>query len=150
MSGPGRDETGRVGALGLWAAIDAYRDVMVGASVADLVGAGSAAYYLRAVALESTIAEQIRVRVTVSVHQALAAGACLSEVAAATGLDTTQVARRWAAWAQGQRRLWADTGRFGLDEDVYARVMAVVETAGRSGDGVGDTSRSVPTPRVGK
>jgi hypothetical protein len=150
VSGPGGEETGRVGASGLWAAIDAYRDVMLGASVADLVGAGSAAYYLRAMALESTIAEQMRVRVTVSIHQALAAGACLSEVAEATGLDTAQVARRWSAWAQGQRQLWADTGRFGLDEDVYARVMAVVETVGRLDDGVGDTSWSVPTPLGGK
>jgi hypothetical protein len=150
VSGPGREETGRVGAPGLWAAIDAYRDVLVGASIADLVGAGSAAYYLRAVALESTIAEQMRVRVTVGIHQALAAGACLSEVAEATGLDTVQVARRWRAWARGQRQLWADTGRFGLDEDVYARVMAVLETVGRSGEDVDDTSWSVPTPGVGK
>jgi hypothetical protein len=117
VSGPVGQAQERVGALGSWAAVDAYRAVMAEASVADLAGTGSAAPYLRAMALESAIAEQMHTWVAVDIHYAFLRGAGLSEIAEATGMDTTLVARRWMVWAQGQRQLWAETGLLGMSED---------------------------------
>jgi hypothetical protein len=118
---------GEAATLGVWAAVDAYRAVMAEASVADLAGTGRGAHYLRAMALESVIAERMQARVTVSIHHALAAGVGVSEIAEAVGMEPWQVARRWMSWAQGQRRLWAETGLLGMSEDDHARVLAVLD-----------------------
>lgn len=123
MSGPvavGRE----VAAAGLWEAVDVYRAVLAAASVAEMTGCGAAAYYLRVAALEAVISDRIQTRLTISVHQALMAGADVSEIAGATGMSARRVADQWRAWARAQRQLRARTGTLGLSEDDYARAAA--------------------------
>ena len=90
---------------GLPEAIDSYRAGLSAATAAELAGAGSAAYYLQQVALESLIAQRVAVRAVVSIHHGLLAGATLAQVAEAAGMSSAEVAARWRSWADGQRRL---------------------------------------------
>ena len=108
--------------LGVWQALDAYRDQGRRASVAELTGAGGAGYYLRQVALESVVAEWMRVGAVISAHHALLAGAEVGEVAAAMGCSCSVLIRRWCSWAQGQAALGRRVPGLGLTAEVFAVV----------------------------
>jgi hypothetical protein len=137
--------SGPAEAVGLWAVIDDYRDVLADAGVAELAGGGSGEHHLRAVALESMLVDRLQARITVGVHHALMAGASLSEVAETVGLEPGQVAMRWMVWARGQRQLRACSGLLGLGEDDYARVAAVIDAGG-----VGGAGRRAPVRQTDK
>jgi hypothetical protein len=47
-------------------------------------------------------------------HRAFVAGASLTEVAAAAGTTEAEAYGRWSAWAEGQERLFLDSG-LGVD-----------------------------------
>lgn len=110
--------------LGVWQALDAYQDEGRRASVAELTGAGEPGYYLRQVALESVVAEWMRVGAVISAHRALLAGARAAEVAAAMGCSCTELTRRWRSWAEGQVQLARRVPGLGLSGEVFALVEA--------------------------
>lgn len=103
-------------------------------SVRELTGGGSASHYLRQVALESVIAERMRVRAVISMHQALLSGVVLSEIAHVTGSSREHLARVWRAWADGQRRLNSRYPGLGLDQHEYDRAAVAIGEAD-SGEG---------------
>lgn len=110
-------------------AIDSYRAGLSAATAAQLAGAGSAAYYLRQVALESLIAQRMAVRAVVSIHHGLLAGATLAQVTGAAGMSSAEVAARWQSWADGQRGLEQQVPGLGLSERDYRRAAAVIGAA---------------------
>jgi hypothetical protein len=122
--------------LGEWAAMDAYRAAFAAASAEELVGGGSAVYHVRQAALETVIADRMRIRAVISIHRALLAGASMDEIAHVLGSSRADVAQRWRSWADGQRALRAQYPGLGLGLGEYERVAALVENA--SGDGVGE------------
>jgi hypothetical protein len=110
----------------VWQALDAYRDGLVSATVAQISGDGDAGYFLRQAGLESVIAERMRVRSVISAHRALRAGAGVGEVAAAMGCTPQGFALAWSSWAGGQVRLRAELAGLGLSRREYEQVAAVV------------------------
>jgi hypothetical protein len=129
-------ETGVVPAK-VWEAIDAYGAGLAAATVAELTGTGSAGYYLRQVALESVIAQAMAARAAASIHYGLLAGAAPAQIADAMGITGAEVARRWRAWADGQRRLEECCPGLGMREREYRRAAAVIgEGAALAPDGV--------------
>lgn len=88
----------------------------------DLQGAGGAHYYLRQVALESVVAEWMRVGAVISAHRALLAGARAAEVAAAMGCSCRELTRRWRSWAEGQAQLSQRIPGIGLTGEAFALV----------------------------
>ncbi len=126
---PGGAGTEPAGDLGLWEAVDACRRAVDTATVAELAGGGDAAFHLRQVALEAVIERRIAVRAVISIHRALLAGARVAQVARATGLSGSQVAARWAAWADDQVRLFERTG-LGMAPEEYGRVAAAITACG--------------------
>jgi hypothetical protein len=109
---------------GLREAVDAYRDAVDAATVAELLGGGSAAFYLHLAALEAAIADRAAVHAVISIHRALLAGALVRQIADATGLTADQVTARWA-WAEGQVRLREQIGT-GMTREEYSRAAAVL------------------------
>jgi hypothetical protein len=75
------------------------------------------------------IERRIAVHAVVSIHRALLAGAAVGQIAQATGLSRSQVAARWAAWADGQVRLRERTGT-GMAAEEYQRAAAAVSACG--------------------
>jgi hypothetical protein len=114
--------------MGLWEAVDAYRDAVDAATAAELLGGGSAAFYLHLAALETAVADRAAVYAVISIHRALLAGAAAGQIADVTGLTADQVTARWAAWADGQMRLREQVGA-GMTREEYHRAAAVL--AGR-------------------
>lgn len=110
---------------GLREAVDAYRDAVDAATVAELLGGGSAAFYLHLAALEAAIADRAAVHAVISIHRALLAGALVRQIADATGLTADQVTARWASWAEGQVRLREQIGT-GMTREEYSRAAAVL------------------------
>ncbi len=126
---PGDAGAGPAGDLGLWEAVALLQDAAGAATVAELAGGGSAAWYLRQAALETVIERRIAVHAVISIHRALLAGAAVPQIAQATGLSPSQVAARWAAWAGGQVRLRERIGT-GMAREEYERAAAVVAGCG--------------------
>jgi hypothetical protein len=126
---PGPAGAGPAGDLGLWEAVALLQDAVGAATVAELTGGGSAAWYLRQAALEAMIGRRIAVHAVISIHRALLAGALVPQIAQATGLSRSQVAARWAAWADGQVRLREQIGT-GMAREEYERAAAVVTGCG--------------------
>jgi hypothetical protein len=120
---------GPAGDLGLWEAAGLLRDAVGAATVAELTGGGSAAWYLRQAALEAMIERRIAVHAVISIHRALLAGALVPQIAQATGLSRGQIAARWAAWAGGQVRLRERTGA-GMAPEEYQRAAAAITSCG--------------------
>lgn len=134
----GMAETGSVCAireLDVWQAQELLDAGLCAASVAELTGRGSAVYYLRQAALESLIAERMRVRAVISVHRALLGGVSVAEIAHVTGSTCERVAGRWRDWADGQRRLNERCPGLGLGGREYDQVAAAVDrVAGDAGE----------------
>lgn len=130
--------------LGVWQALDAYRDQGCRASVAELTGAGGPGYYLRQVALESVVAEWMRIGAVISAHHALLAGAGVGEVAAAMGCSCTVLIRRWRSWAEGQVELERRVPGLGLPAEVFAVVEGRLAgvCGGCAGTGDEDVART--------
>jgi hypothetical protein len=120
---------GPAGDLGLREAVALLQDAVGVATVAELTGGGSAAWYLRQAALEAVIERRIAVHAVISIHRALLAGAAVPQIAQATGLSRSQVAARWAAWAGGQVRLREQTG-VGMAGEEYQRAAAAITACG--------------------
>jgi hypothetical protein len=59
------------------------------------------------------------------VDKAVKAGGSWDQIAAATGTTAEAARAAYAEWAEGQHRLHADTGRFGLDDAGYAAALKV-------------------------
>jgi hypothetical protein len=126
---PGSAGTGPASGLGLREAVDACQRAVAAATAAELAGGGSAAFYLRLVALEAAIERRAAVHAVISMHRALLAGALVPQVAQAAGLSRSQVAARWAAWADGQVRLRERTG-VGMAPEEYQRAAAAITACG--------------------
>lgn len=118
---------------GLREALDAFDAAFAASSARELAGDGDAGYYLRQVALQNVVAERMRTGVVIDIHRALVAGAGPAEVAHVLGVSVSEVAGRWRAWAEGQRRLRDRCPGLGLGRDEYERVAAVL-----AGDGGND------------
>ena len=116
--------------MGLWEAVEAYRGAAGAATAAELLGGGSAAFYLHLAALETVVADRAAVHAVISIHRALLAGAAVGQIADVTGLSADRVAARWTEWADGQVRLRERTG-IGMAREEYDRAAAVL--AGRAG-----------------
>lgn len=110
--------------LGVWQALDTYRDEGRRAGLAELTGGGGPGYYLRQVALESLVAEWMRVGAAIDAHRALLAGAGVGEVAAAMGCSCEVLASRWRVWAEGQAELGRRSPGLGMTPEVFALVEA--------------------------
>jgi hypothetical protein len=134
--------------LGVFEALDAYRDEGCRASVAELTGAGGPGYYLRQLALASVVAEWMRVGAVISAHHALLAGAGVGEVAAAMGCLCPVLIRRWRSWAEGQAELERRVPGLGLSAEVFALVEARLAGVcdGCAGTGHEDVGRHVGSP----
>ena len=100
-------------------ALDAFSAAFAASSVRELAGDGDAGYYLRQVALQDAVAGRMRARATIDIHRALVAGAGPAEVAHVLGVSVSEVAGRWRAWAEGQRRLRDRCPGLGLGRDEY-------------------------------
>ena len=57
------------------------------------------------------------------VDRAVKAGATWDQIAAATGTTENAARSAYRQWAEGQHQLYADTGRFGLDDAEYAEAI---------------------------
>jgi len=99
------------------------------ASARELTGGGSTAYHLRQAALESVIAERMRIRALIRIHRALLGGVPVAEIAHVTGSACDHVAQRWRAWADGQRRLNTRYPGLGLGQREYAQVAVALDDA---------------------
>jgi hypothetical protein len=117
------EEIAALRGLGVWQALDVYRDEGRRASVAELTGAGGPGYYVRQVALEPVVAEWMRVCAVISAHHAVLAGADVGEVAAAMGCSCRTLIRRWRSWAEGQVELGRRVPGLGLTVEVFALVQ---------------------------
>jgi hypothetical protein len=112
--------------LDMWQALQALQQGFDAASVAELTGGGSAAYYVRQAGLETVVANRMRVWAVISVHRAVRAGASVVELAQVTGWTCEQVAERWRAWADGQRRLDERCPGLGMSAGEYDHVAAML------------------------
>jgi hypothetical protein len=126
--------------VGVWEAMDAYRAAFAAATTEELAGQGDAAYQVRQVALETVIAEGMRVCAVISIHRALLAGASVGELAHVLGSSPTEVAERWRGWADGQLRLNTQCPGLGVGRREYDQVTAALHagsSAGSTGEEVG-------------
>jgi hypothetical protein len=114
------------GEMDLWQALEVLQRDFEAASVAELTGHGSAGYYVRQAGLEMVVAVRMRVWAAISMHRALRTGASVVELAQATGLTCEQLAERWRAWADGQRRLDERCPGLGMPAGEYADVVATL------------------------
>jgi hypothetical protein len=115
--------------LGEWEAMDAYQSAFAAASADELTGEGGAVYLLRQAALETVIADRMRVRAVISIHRALLAGVSVGEIAHVLGVSRAEVAERWCRWADGQLGLNARCPGLGLGRREYERAAAVLGAA---------------------
>lgn len=125
--------------VGVWEAMDAYQAAFAAATAEELAGQGGAAYHVRQVALETVIAEGMRVWAVISIHCALLAGASVGEVAHVLGSSPAEVAERWRGWADGQLRLNTQCPGLGVGRREYDQVAAAL----RAGSSVGGTDEEV-------
>ena len=125
----------RVRDWGLREALDAFGAALAASSARELAGCGDAGYYLRQVALQDAVAGRMRAGATIDIHRALVAGAGPAEVAHVLGVSVAEVADRWRAWAEGQRRLRDLWPGLGLGREEYERVAAVLAGAGGNAPG---------------
>jgi hypothetical protein len=124
------DSTGLVCEIrefGFWQALEILDAEFRAVSARELTGGGSPAYYLRQVALESVIADRARIRALISIHRALLGGVLAAEIAHVIGSACEDVARRWRAWADGQRRLDARYPGLGLGQREYDQAAAALD-----------------------
>lgn len=119
----------RVRDWGLREALEAFGAAVAASGARELAGGGDAGYYLRQVALQNVVAERMRIGATIDIHRALVAGAAPAGVAHVLGVSVTEVAGRWRAWAEGQRRLRDECPGLGLGRDEYQQVAAVLAGA---------------------
>jgi hypothetical protein len=119
--------------MGIWEALDAYQAAFTAASAAELIGRGTGDYYVRQAALESVIADRMRVCAVISMHRALLAGVSVDELAHVLGTRHADVAERWRGWADGQRRLNSQCPGLGIGQREYEQVAAALEPAASSG-----------------
>jgi hypothetical protein len=133
--GYGVVEACRVRGWGLGEALDAFGAALAGSSARELAGDGDAGYYLRQVALQNVVAERMRIGAVIDIHRALVAGAGPVEVAHVLGVSAAEVAGRWRAWAEGQRRLRDRFPGLGLGREEYEQVAALLAGAGGNGPG---------------
>lgn len=131
--GIGIAPTCRVRDWGLREALGAFDAALAASSARELAGDGDAGYCLRQAALQNVVAERMRAGAVIDVHRALVAGAAPGEVAHVLGVSVTEVAGRWRAWAEGQRRLRGWCPGLGLGRDEYEQVAAVLAGAGGNG-----------------
>ncbi|MGH3275283.1 MAG: hypothetical protein ACRDNZ_13300 [Streptosporangiaceae bacterium] len=75
MSAGDASAAGAAAGMGLWEAVDACRAAVGAATAAELLGSGSAVFYLDLAAVETAIARRAAVRAVISIHRALLAGA---------------------------------------------------------------------------
>jgi hypothetical protein len=115
--------------MSFWEAVDAYQGAVDAATAAELLGDGSAGFYLHLAALEAAVARRAAVYAVISIHRALLAGAAVRQIAEVTGLSADQVAARWTEWADGQVRLRERIGD-GMTREEYERVAAAVTSGG--------------------
>jgi hypothetical protein len=115
---------------GLREALEAFGAALAASSARELAGGGDAGYYVRQVAVQDAVAERMRASATIGIHRALVAGAAPAEIAHVLGVSVTQVAGRWRAWAEGQRRLRDWCPGLGLGRDEHEQVAAVLAAAG--------------------
>jgi hypothetical protein len=120
---------------GLREALEAFHAAVAASSARELAGGGDAGYYLGLVALQDAVAERMRAGATIGIHRALVAGAAPAGVAHVLGVSLAEVAGRWRAWAEGQRRLRDGCPGLGLGRDEYEQVAAVLAGAGEDGPG---------------
>lgn len=125
----GRMDACNIADMGEWEAMDAFHARSAAASAAELTGGGSAGYYLRQAAVEAVIEHRMRVRCAVSIHRAVLAGARAAEIGHVLGGGCGEVAGRWRAWAEGQRRLEGRWPGLGISREEYDQVAAVLEAA---------------------
>ena len=109
--------------MGLWEAVDACQGAVHAATAAELLGGGSAVFYLHLAGLETAIARRAAVHAVISIHHALLAGAAVRQIAEVTGLSADQVVAQWTEWADGQVRLRERTGT-GMTCEEYERAAA--------------------------
>jgi hypothetical protein len=135
--------------MGLWEAVDACRAAVGTATAAELLGGGSAEFYLDLAAVETAIARRAAVHAVISIHRALLAGASVRQIADVTGLSPDQVAARWAEWADGQVRLRERTGT-GMAGEEHGRAAAVLAGRGwaAADDLTGPDSPALPVLRM--
>ena len=120
---------------GLRQALEAFSAALAASTARELAGGGDAGYYLRQVALQDAVAARMRAGAVIDVHRALVAGAAPGEVAHVLGVSVSEVAGRWRAWAEGQRRLRGWCPGLGLGRDEYEQVAAVLAGAGDNAPG---------------
>jgi hypothetical protein len=142
--------------LDAWAAMDAYRAAFAAAGAGELLGRGGAAYYVRQAALESVIADRMRVYAVISIHRAVLAGVSVQELTHVLGTSRADIAQRWRGWADGQLRLNSQCPGLGLGRREYEQVAAVLEASASGGGAapgfaccscqVGDTQIGSPRP----
>lgn len=125
--------------VGVWEAMVAYRAAFAAATAEELAGQGGAAYHVRRVALETMIAEGMRVCAVISIHRALLAGASVGEVAHVVGSSPAEVAERWHGWVDGQLRLNTQCPGLGVSRREYDQVAAAL----RAGSSAGSTGEVV-------
>jgi hypothetical protein len=125
--------------VGVWEAMDAYQAAFTAATAEELAGQGDAAYHVRQVALETVIADGMRVCAVISIHRALLAGASVGEVAHVLGSSHAEVAERWRGWADGQLRLNTQCPGLGVGRREYDQVAAAL----RAGSSAGSTDEEV-------
>jgi hypothetical protein len=116
-------------------ALEAFSAAVAASTAGELAGGGDAGYYLRQVALQNAVAEQMRIGAMIGIHRALVAGAAPGEVAHVLGVSLTEVAGRWRTWAEGQRRLRDWCPGLGLGRDEYEQVAGVLADVGDAGPG---------------
>jgi hypothetical protein len=124
--------------VGVWVAMDAYQAAFAAATAEELAGQGGAAYHVRQVALETVIAEGMRVCAVISMHRALLAGASVGEVAHVVGSSPAEVAERWRGWADGQLRLNAQCPGLGVGRREYDQVAAALRAGSSAGSSGGE------------
>lgn len=135
---PGGD-VHRIRELGTWQALEAYQAAFTTAGAVELAGKGRPSYHMRQAALESVIAERMRINAAISIHRAVLAGASVDELARAVGASAAEIAERWHAWADDQRGLNAQYPGVGVSARDYARAAATLQ-AGQGHLGAASTS----------
>lgn len=89
----------------------------------------SAASELDEVAVMAALASWLTRWLPIHIHRSLIAGASIEEVAAAAGIEFSEVTRRWREWSDGQRQLQL-TNRGTVDlSDEYDRVSELIRRA---------------------
>lgn len=94
---------------------------------------GTAEPALVELSVTSVLADQLDRLVPLAIHRAVLAGASLTDLVEAAALGPEDLYKQWCRWADGQRRLYEETG-LGLPkaeyrEVVYRLTVAVAEAS---------------------